>query len=373
MTFHVKDFRKPGMNDDDCIAACLSHCRHGGSDASVTIVFDTGEWRISGAILLSGNMTVVLDGALIKQNDGAFDNVFRGDNIEIDPEDPFGWPLSVRPLKNIKILGKNGAKISGPDVNRRGFHTILQNEQDMTGDFWGWRTLQICLSKCDGFEIAGLSFINTRCWAMAFDLCCNGEVHNIHFDTRIKNGDGIDFEPGCHHCKVWNIRGRTADDSIALHALVMRDEYPLRNYLYPMKPALHYPKEIFPEGFKPRDLDIHDIEIFDVETSGDHHGVVLIAYEGIQIYNVTIRKIRESGEGKRWATVSLYTGWGYSEGYRSGDMHDINIDSVSAEYAACAFECRDVAVKNVTVRNVTHKKADAKAYSITYPEGITIQ
>lgn len=61
------------------------------------------------------------------------------------------------------------------------------------GDFFGWRTVGIQLSRVTGYEISGFAMRRTHCWAISQEQCCNGCLHNIAFDTAVKNGDGIDF------------------------------------------------------------------------------------------------------------------------------------------------------------------------------------
>ena len=39
-----------------------------------------------------------------------FDNVFRGSNLIVNGIDPYGAPIDVTPIRNIKILGKGDAK-----------------------------------------------------------------------------------------------------------------------------------------------------------------------------------------------------------------------------------------------------------------------
>jgi hypothetical protein len=198
------------------------------------------------------------------------------------------------------------------------------------------------------------------------DLCSYGDIHDLHIESYVKNGDGVDFEPGCHHCTVRNITGRTADDSVALHGLVIGNEYPRNNYLYPMQPALPYPL-----AYASGELNIHDMEISDVETAGDMHGIIANCYGGLQVYNITIRNIRETGEGKRRATVEFYSGYGYAEGYRPGDMHDITVDGVTAEFATYAFKSSHAELKNVILRDIRHTRAGAGAVALDYPEGIS--
>jgi hypothetical protein len=169
----------------------------------------------------------------------------------------------------------------------------------------------------------------------------------------------VDFEPGCHHCKVRNITGRTADDSVAVHGI------PHNWYLYPIQAGLDYTK-----GLNYDELSIHDIEISDVNTGGDMHGVIIACYEGLQVYNISIRNIRETGSGTRRATVEFYSGYGYGEGYRPGDMHDIMVDGVPAEFSTYAFKSSDAELKNGTLRKIKHNRPGAEAVALDYPEGI---
>ncbi|MDR2376134.1 MAG: hypothetical protein LBD96_06815, partial [Treponema sp.] len=59
--------------------------------------------------------------------------------------------------------------------------------------------------------------------------------------------------------------------------------------------------------------------------------------------------------------------------YRPGDMHDITVDGVSAEFSTYAFKSSHAELKNVTLRNIRHNRAGAEAVALDYPEGITIK
>jgi polygalacturonase len=300
---------------------------------------------------------------MIKQNNEVFDNVFRGNNLIVNPENPFGTPLDVLPTRNIKIIGKNDAKIVGCDINRRSYHSFLKEEQDMVGDFWGWRTHQISLSKCTCFEISGIEFFQTRGWTMSFDFCCDGYIHDLKIVSNVKNGDGVNFRAGCHHCKVDNITGYTSDDTVACTALFKRNRnYPDNKYLYPNEPA----KSIF-DGDNLRELDIHDISISRVFTGGEHHGVICLASGGLQVYNIDIRDVIEDCFGKREAAVKIYTGYG--EGYRENDFHDITVTNVVSSISGSAVMC-NAKVNNVILKNIQNKSG--VNYNLTYTEGIVI-
>ena len=74
------------------------------------IVFDSKDWYIDNAILIPPDTTIIIDDCMIKQNNEVFDNVFRGNNLIVNPENPFGTPLDVLPTRNIKIIGKTTQK-----------------------------------------------------------------------------------------------------------------------------------------------------------------------------------------------------------------------------------------------------------------------
>ncbi len=87
--------------------------------------------------MLPDHTKVIIDNCTIKLGDETFDNIFRGNNLVIDPEEPYGMPLDCRKLLDVKIIGKGKAVLSGPDRNKAGYHWIRQEEQPMVGDFLG--------------------------------------------------------------------------------------------------------------------------------------------------------------------------------------------------------------------------------------------
>jgi hypothetical protein len=359
--FFLYYFRRADISDNMAIKNCIDGTHD--SIGELTIVLDGADWRLEEAVLLPSDTTVIIDGCSIIQNDGAFDNVFRGDNLVLNPDDPFGRPLSVKQTGNIRIIGRNNAQIIGCEINRRAYHPVLNETQDMTGDFWGWRTLQICLSKCDGFEVGGISFSRTRCWAMSFDLCSNGYVHDIHFETRVKNGDGVNFRAGTHHCRVERITGFTSDDTVACTALRMPDkEYPVRNYIYPLEPAISIYKG--DAGF----LDIHDIQIDDVKTGGRCHGVICLAAEGLQVRHIRISNVDEADEGEREAAVKIYTGYG--GGYRDGDLHHIEVSGVTSRISSHAVLC-NAKMEHIRLRGIRQEKPGARRVTLAYADNVT--
>ena len=284
----------------------------------------------------------------IKQKKLVFDNIFRGANFQIDPADPNGYLLGVTPQKNIRITGNGHARLVGTDRPQASFHPVLDHVQFQVGDFWGWRTHAMSFAFCDGFELSGLELTQTMGWAVCFFHCCNVSVYDLAIYSNVKNGDGINFRSGCHHCSVRNISGFTSDDTVActaLHTYGARYAYPVNYSLYPNEPFA----DLYPEGSE----DIHHIDIQNITTGGYHHGVICLAAKGNQVHHVHIENIEESSQGNRKSTVKVYTGYG--SGYRPGDLHDIAIKNVCGRTSKYAFEldaeAADLSVENVVQYN----------------------
>lgn len=344
--YYVKDYLRPGGTDSDAIDRCFAAAN--GAQGHRTVVFDGKDFRIDRAICVSSGTQVIVDDCAIRQNDGVFDNIFRGDNLVLNGIDPYGIPLDVTPLSDIRIIGKGGARLIGTGKPRVGYHPFLREYQEMTGDFWGWRTLMISFSCCDGFELAGFRLEQTMCWAVSFDNCQNCHIHDLDIHSHVKNGDGIDFRSGCHHCVVENITGFTSDDTVACTALAIGKAEPVPSkYLSTLEP--------YNDSRETIDGDISHITVRNIFTGGHHHGVICLAAFGNQVRDINISDIRESGEGDREAAVKIYTGYG--NGYKSGDIRDIRIDNVVSNIAkyAVLIQC-DAA--NVTTENIVQNKPD---------------
>lgn len=349
-TFKVSDYTKCGLTDSDAIEKCLN-------DSSKfcgkrTIIFDGRDYCIDRAITVFENTDVIVDGCTIKQNDEVFDNVFRGANVIIDEKDPYGIPIDVKTQKNIRIIGKNGAKIIGTSKPKTGYHPVLNENQEMNGDFWGWRTHMFSFSLGERIEICGLMLLQTMGWAISFDCCHDIHIHEMEIHSNVKNGDGIDFRSGCYDCTVENITGYTSDDTVACTALESPDKtkkYPIKNYLYPSEPFGCLKREY--------NRDIHNIKIRNILTGGLHHGVICLTARGNQVYDVTIEDVHEKGDGERESVVKIYTGYG--DGYTVGDIHDITIKNVTSESARYAVQIA-AEVKNVTVENVVQNNSDGE-------------
>ncbi len=348
--FYVKDYLIANMTDSSAIERCFDAANQVTDEKM--IIFDGKDYFIDRAILISSNTKVVIDNCTIKQNDYVFDNVFRGDNLLINGIDPYGAPVDVTPIHNIKIIGKGNAKVIGTDKPQTGYHPFFKEYQTMTGDFWGWRTHMFSFSYGKDIEISDLALRQTMCWAITFDNCQQCHVHDIDIRSDVKNGDGIDFRSGCNHCVVESITGFTSDDTVACTALSRgKVERPLSKYLSVSEPYNSSHENI--------DTSVHHIKIKNILTGGYHHGVICLSAHGNQVHDIEISNIKETGEGEREATVKVYTGYG--DGYNAGDIHDIKICNVTSEKAKYALMV-NCETENLTAENIVQNNSDGETY-----------
>ena len=359
--FHVNDFVSVDLTDSEIIERCFEFAN---LFTHKKIIFDTKQWNIDRAILLPANTYIQIDGVVIKQNDNVFDNVFRGDNLTINKNEPNGYPAHISNSKNIKIEMINGASIEGPNVNPTMVHPVTLETQSMVGDYYGWRTLQISFSKIKNFEICGGGFTKTRCWAMSFDKCSNFKVHDFTVNSNVKNGDGVDIRFGCHDFEVYNIDGSTSDDTVAMSSI---DYFKtgLDTYVYPMEPSAFENVDIDTDS-----LDIHNGSVHDITTGGNHHGVICLSNSGRQVYNIYIYNIKEISASTRESVVKIYTSYG--GGYINNDIHDIRVNNVVSKGANYAVQIKNAKVQNVWINNAVQERANSSVSDITNPDGVTL-
>lgn len=338
----------PGRTHSEAIAAAIAAARASGGAA--TVVLEGQDWRVDRAVLLPSNLELVIDGCRLKLADGVHDNIIRSAGIRPDPANPFGACLSADPVENIRITGRNGAVIEGADRPYTAANPKTGVVEPWLGDFFGWRTVGIQLSGVSGYELSGFTMRRTHCWAISQEQCSRGWLHDLVFDTAVKNGDGINFRNGCSFCLVENISGMTSDDTVACTALNGTYITPESKYVYPMQPL---GGDVAGEA-----ADIHDIAIRNVRTGGQHHGVICLATSP-SVYNIVIENVEEEASSSREATVKIYTGYG--SGYRPGNLRSIavtNVVSRGARYAvmvkAGVRDVRFAGIRQLRPDGVTH-------------------
>jgi len=256
-------------------------------------------WLIDEAILLPGDMELIIDDCKIKLSDSCRDNFIRSANCGSGISD-----ISV--LSNIRISGRGRAVLEGADHPRStgdagktlGIRTYgtdaARPEEKQTGD---WRNVGILLVLVENFSITGLEIRDYHCWGISLEKCACGEVKDIHFNTREKrlidgkeetvlNQDGLDIRKGCRHISVENITGRSGDDLVALTA-IHPEIKEAGTFVYTELSGCPDP---------PANNDIHDIHLKHIHgySAGGHQIVRLLNACGLRIHDVTIEDVRDT-------------------------------------------------------------------------------
>lgn len=352
------DFEK-NRTHSEAIEAALKAAKEDGKFTRV--ILDSHDWLIDRAIEMHSDLELVIDGCKIKMKDRVHDNIIRCTNAIINKDDPFGLCKENGIIKNFKITGKNGAALEGCDYPYMAYHPYYKAVLPFLGDYFGWRGLTICVADASDYEISGLKISKTKTWAISQEWSCRGYIHDIIFDTNVKNGDGINFRNGCSDSVVENIFGSTSDDTVACTALGNKNNPRVR-------PQQMYSKQMFGPRFEREWRGIKNILIRNIFTVGNHHGVICLATTPV-VENIEIENVYEPVESERHSLVKIYTGFG--DGYVKGNLRNIKVRNVVSRGAKIAVEVR-ADVRDVEISNVKQLKwGDAKLTNFKEPpEGV---
>lgn len=301
---------------------------------------DTATYLITQSIVLPSNTTVTIDGCVIQMADNTIDNIFRTANIEIDPDEPYGFAknkTSMDVVSNIRIIGENGASLLMCNNANSSNYGVTKT---------GWRGHTILLAGCSNFEIAGFTVNKNIAWGFCISGCSYGSIHDIVFNTTRENGDGIDVEFGSHHIDIYNISGYTYDDTIAIS-----NSGPTRLEQRPLE--LSRPTCPFDYGWRKFGKETHDIHISNVNTVTTCHNVIFICGD-YGIYNVSISDVSDNngtGTGSA-ATIKIYGGQ-YDGNYHHGLIHNCTISGVkSYNPGTAAIYLSEGIIENGIINNV---------------------
>jgi hypothetical protein len=192
----------------------------------------TNVWLIDSAILLPGNMTVILDNCTIQLSDSCRDNMFRSDNVGTGISDP-QWNYNIRIIGvgDVTLKGASNPRATGDSGKKLGERTYGSDAdksgRKQTGD---WRNIMILMAYVDGFKLNNVCIENSHAWAVSFERTKNADISDVRFNNPSKinvngkdvvtlNKDGIDLRHGCKNFRINNISGNTSDDFIALSIL----------------------------------------------------------------------------------------------------------------------------------------------------------
>lgn len=294
---------------------------------------DNKEYIINEAIILPSNTKVVINDCCVRLKDLTHDNIFRTANLIPNESDRNAICTCTEKLHDISIIGYGNAEISGP-INR--YKAPAPNTDgpivEWEGDLFGWRGIGIIFEAVDNFEISGFKFSDGITWSIYLHGSSNGSVHDIIFNTRRQNGDGVDITNGCHHINVYNIGGFSMDDAVALCAMDEQREHPGMGQIAPYLPVTPLAYNDYTFG-----ADVHDITIDNIDTEGDtgHQLIFLAGYN--KIYNIHASKLKDHGDGTndKYGIVRFY-GNSYFPVFVDGNYHDIFINDIECNISPSA-------------------------------------
>ena len=313
MDFADCHLKAPSAADSDAIARRIAAACADGSRAvalAKNAASADGAWRLTRAILVPDDFTLVFDGCRVELADGVQDNLVRNAGAAEG---------RCRPNRGIRILGRNGAVLSGGVRNHY--------RPRRSGDPNGWRSVGILLCDVSDYEVGGFAMEETQCWAISQERCCRGRVHDIAFGStdRMFNQDGVDLRKGCHDVVVENISGSTGDDAVALTA-----------YRDPPGSAPRYGMQIGGNDDRGEADDVYNVTIRNVRAkSAGGHGVVrLLACDGIRMHHVTVEDVVDTASGadrRPQATIRLGdVNYHKTRRCAMGEMHHVTVRNVKA-------------------------------------------
>lgn len=210
----------------------------------------SGIWLLDSAILLPGNMTIILDNCTLQLSDQCRDNMFRSDNVGEGIRNPeWNHNISIigigdvilKGAANPRATGDSGKKLSlnpEQDIEKSGDWRITygtdagKEGRKQTGD---WRNIMILMAYVDGWKLKNLNIENSHAWAVSHERVLNADISNIRFNNPrrisvdgdgklIRNRDGINLRHGCKNFRINDISGKTEDDFIAMSILGLHAE-----------------------------------------------------------------------------------------------------------------------------------------------------
>jgi len=365
----VADFVRPGFSDSDAIESAISYAKE---QHIPTVLFDTKDWILDRAVLFYSGVTFIVDGVCMKQADGVFDNIFRSEGLIPDPEAPYGYPVDILPVRDFRILGKNGASIEGPEVQPKLLNCDTGEYEEPYGDMWGWRGISVLLTCCSHFVFSGFKVQKTRMWAISAERASDGYFSDLEIYSNCPNGDGLNLRNGCCRIAMERLKGTTSDDFIAINNCSVWYEFPYRTwktYFYPDVASNIFLKR----GETMEDQDIHDIYIRDVSSNSS---VMFLPRNGYKIYNVLVENVDDGTASYDRLNVAYMVGSYYGKGY--GDiseeicLSDIIIRNVETHAVLSSVLFRDN-VKNLYVSNVHQNRPDGAALTAMEEDDIMMR
>ena len=192
-----------GRSDSESIQNAINYAANSGIGRVIIprVNERTGKciWDIEEAVILRSEIEIILDNSLLRQADGAFDNVFRSHLLTEDAQEP------ANQVHGIRIIGRGKAVIDG------GVHNgITERDYKLNGGKHMSVNNMILLLNTRDFVIEGISFEHQRFWAINLIYSEYGRLSNLHFYCEAENPnlDGIDLRNGCTISSLKTLRDK---------------------------------------------------------------------------------------------------------------------------------------------------------------------
>ncbi len=299
----------------------------------------TNLWLVDSAILLPGNMIVILDNCTIQLSDQCRDNMFRSDNVGIGIASPvWNENISIIGIGDVVLKGANNPRSTGD-----GGRTLILKPEDAKGNWrvsYGsdagkegkkqkgdWRNIMILMAYVDGFKMKNINIENSHAWAVSFERTKNADISDIRINNseeiiidgkkvKVSNKDGINLRHGCKNFRIDNISGRTGDDFIALSSLNTSSDG-LENG------SLNSTMVTTTKWRGPED-DTEQVVITNISCQTKYRGVAIRASDSASIHNVYVNGLIT----RKWDGLNnsvLIGGKGYGRLSLPGKINNIYI------------------------------------------------
>lgn len=304
----------------------------------------TNLWLLDSAILLPGNITVILDNCTLQLSDQSRDNMFRSDNVGIGITNPV-WN------RNIHIIGKGDVVLKGannPRASGDGARTLTLNpEEEKEKGNWrvsygsdagkegikqkgDWRNIMILMAYVDGFKMQNISIEDSHAWAVSFERVHDADISDININNSeeivvngkkvmVSNKDGINLRQGCKNFRIHNISGRTGDDFIALSSLDTRSEIKDNGSLNSTMVTV--------SRWRGQKDDTEQVEISNISCQTRYRAVAIRASDSASIHHVYINGLVTSESDEMKNTI-LIGGLGYGKPSLPGKINNIHASNV---------------------------------------------
>lgn len=162
----------------------------------------SGIYKIDASLKVPSNKIVILENAIIRLNNGKYDNIFRNSDFTGNTN------ITIQVTKGYTILDQN----------------TTNNNDTTSRTTWGvqnansYKYVGLCFCNVSGLRLSGYIIYDYSGWAHLIQRCNTGYAKSIKIEpvTGIVNQDGLDIGHGTYDFEITNITGKSFDDFVAI-------------------------------------------------------------------------------------------------------------------------------------------------------------